>query len=115
MSFDFAAAKTALRRTVHDTLGVAALYQDHTMSTPVDVRVRWHSKINRFGDLEGSGYAEVIEGIDRVLFDKVQARSLGIRSGGEVTLTTLGGFKLTLGAMEPADGPITETWSASKL
>lgn len=115
MAFDFASAKALVRQTVHETLGVPGLYQDHSMSVPEPIRVRWHSKIDRFGDLESSGYAEVIEGIDRVIFQATEARAVGVRSGGTVTIQALGGVQLTLGAQEPADGPYEEIWSASKL
>lgn len=114
MGFDFAEAKAQARRAVHDTLGASALYQDHTMSTPVDIRVRWHSKIDRFGDNEGAGYAEVIEGIHRVILEREQARLLNVIHTGRITIAKLGGAVLTLDAMEPYDGPYEEIWTVSK-
>lgn len=115
MAFDFAAAKGQLRRIVHDTFGVDALYLDHTLSTPVPIRARWHSKIDRFGDMGNAGYAEVIEGIERVILSIEQARAIGVRSTGTITFPTLGGGKVTLSAMEPKDGPYEEIWSVSSL
>lgn len=114
MAFDFAAAKTQLRQGVHETLGVAGLYQDNSMSAPEPIRVRWHSKINRFGDLDDANYAEVIEGIDRVIFEAAQARALNVRHAGVVTIASLGGVTLVLSAREPADGPYSEAWTVSK-
>lgn len=118
MAFDFAAAKYAARQVVHETLGVAAFYQDHTMSAPEPIRVRWHSKINRFGDLDGAGYAEVIEGIHRVILEEAQARLLNVRHGGVITITmaTPNPFtaELVLDSKEPADGPYEEIWTVTK-
>ncbi len=114
MAFDFAAAKLQSRQVVHATLGVAGLYQDNSMSTPEPIRVRWHSKIDRFGDLENGGYAEVIEGIDRVIFSEADARALNVKHAGVVTIASLGGVTLVLSAMEPADGPYEECWTVSK-
>lgn len=114
MAFDFAAAKLASRRVVHETLGVTAFYQDSTMSTPAAIRVRWHSKIDRFGDNESAGYAEVIEGIHRVIFDAAAARALKVKSAGTLSIPSMGGARLTLEAREPSDGPFEEIWTAVK-
>lgn len=115
MAFDFAAAKTQSRRAVHATLGVDGLYQDNSMSAPTPVRVRWHTKIDRFGDLESAGYAEVIEGIHRVIFSEADARAVGVSQGGVVTIPSMDDARLSLEALEPSDGPFLETWVAVKL
>lgn len=83
------------------------------MSVPVPIRVRWHSKIDRFGDSENAGYAEVIEGIDRVIFQDTQARAVGVSRGGRLTIPDLTTMVITLDAQEPPDGPYEEIWSAS--
>ena len=92
------------------TLGVDALYTDNSRQAPVAIRARWHSKIDRFGDMGNAGYAEVIEGIERVILDAAQARSLNVARGGVITFPTLDGVSVTLEAMEPKDGPIEEIW-----
>jgi hypothetical protein len=115
MAFDFASVKAQTRRVVHDTLGVDALYQDNVVTTPVPIRVRWHNRINRFGDLESAGYAEIIEGIDRVILNGEQARLIGVRSRGRIFMpATMGSAVLTLSAQEPKDGPFEECWTVSK-
>jgi len=114
MPFDFATAKLGLRRVVHKTLGVNAFYQDSTMNTPEAIRVRWHSKIDRFGDNENAGYAEVIEGIHRVIFDEADARAMNVRKTGVITIPSLGDAVLTLEAREPKDGPYEEIWTVVK-
>lgn len=116
MSFDFAAAKLSARQAVHRTLGVAAFYQDSSLSAPVPIRVRWHSKIERFGDQPTAGYAEVIEGVDRVILEAAEARAIPVKQTGIITLpATMGGFSLSLEAREPADGPFEECWTVVKL
>jgi len=113
MPFDFAAAKKSTRRAVMKTLGVDALYKDDSREVPVAIRARWHSKIDRFGDMGNAGYAEVLEGIERLILDETQARALNVRRGGVVSFPTLEGIAVTLEAMEPKDGPIEEIWSVT--
>lgn len=117
MVFDFAAAKLQTRRLVHETFGVDGLYQDNSMSTPAPIRVRWHSKIDRFGDLESAGYAEVIEGIDRVILSAAQARELNVIATGIISLQVadIGTVRLSLSAREEAEGPFEECWMVAKL
>lgn len=113
MPFDFAAAKKATRQTVMDTLGMDALYTDSVHLTPVAIRARWHTKIDRFGDNGNLGYAEVIEGVQRLILTEVQAREIGVKHGGVVTFPTLDGVAVTLETLEPKDGPIEEIWTVS--
>lgn len=116
MSFDFASAKQAARQAVHRTLGVDALYQDSSVSAPVPIRVRWHSKIDRFGDQPTAGYAEVVEGIHRVILEAAQARAVPVKQTGIITMpATMGGARLSLETREPADGPFEECWTVVKV
>lgn len=131
MPFDFAKTKTLARRTVHATLGVRAFYQDDSMNTAVEIKARWHNKIDRFGDLESQSYAEIIQGIDRVIFDAADARVLKVKRGGVVTFPDFGGgLGVSLGAelggggvgpaafilqnREPNNGPVQEVWQVSR-
>lgn len=119
MKFDFAAAKAEARRAVHDVLSVDAVYQDVTMPEPVPVTVRWHNKIARFGDLEGAGYAEVISGIDRLLFNRELLRASGVtlRQSGVVTIVNplYDNAKLILSAQDPIEGPVDVIWEVGKI
>lgn len=131
MPFNFAKAKASLRRTVHKTFGVQAFYTDSTVTVPVEMSARWHNKIDRFGDLDNQGYAELIQGIDRVIFDVVEARTVGVRRGGEVRFPELGsGLGAHLGGAlggegsgppafilnirEDDSGPHDEVWSVTR-
>jgi len=119
MPFDFAALKARTRRVVHDTLAVAALYDHVGLVVPVELRVRWHNKIARFGDIENVGYAEIIEGINRVIFDRDELNEKGVvlERGGRVTLTPpqYHGAVLVLDTMEPDTGPIDQTWLVGRI
>lgn len=105
MSFDFASLKAQVRQTVHETLGVLAFYQDSSLSKPVEISARWHNKLTLAGDFENNGYAEVLQGIDRVIFMAADSQRIGVKRGGTITFPSLGaGLGVTLGAPLGGDG-----------
>lgn len=119
MAFSFAKAKSLVRRTVHKTFGVPAFYKDSSLSTPVEISARWHNKIERMGDLDNQGYAEIIQGIDRVLFDATEARTVGVKRLGEVSFPELAATPTSaiptfiLNTRETETGPDREIWLVS--
>lgn len=114
MPFDFAALKSATRRVVHDALGVSAFYQDDTMSAPKAITARWHNKIDRYGDLQDQGYAEVVEGVDRIVLFPCDYPALNFKRNGVVTFPAYGNsFRLDI--LEPADGPEQAVWQAVRV
>ena len=110
MPFDFAALKSQNRRVVMDTLGVSAFYQDNSMSTAQPITARWHSKIERFGDLAEQNYAEVVEGIDRVILIPCDYPTLNFAAKGIITFPAYG-RSFRLDHMEPPDGPLEQVWA----
>lgn len=118
MSFDFASAKALVRRVVHSTLGVRAFYSDDSVDTPVEIRVRWHNKLSRpFGDLENGGYAEVIEGIDRIVLipEDVDGFPITLKRLGVISdIDFMPGVQFILEMREPADGPLEEAWTVTR-
>lgn len=114
MPFDFADLKSLTRRVVHTTLGVSAFYQDDSMSAPEPVRARWHNKIDRFGDLQQQGYAELVEGIDRIILFPRDTPTLNFRTGGVVTFTNWG-ISFRLQTLEPMDGLDQAVWQVIVL
>lgn len=131
MAFDISKVKTQVRRIVHQTFGVPAFYKDSSLSAPVPVTARWHSKIDRFGDLDQQGYAELIQGIDRVIFSAHDARRINVQRGGIIMFPSLGaGLGVALGApldgegiappgfilqdREPPNGPYEEVWNVTR-
>lgn len=118
MPFDFATAKANARRAVNAAFGVQAFYSDAAINTPVEIRARWHNRVSRpFGDLDNGGYAEVIEGIDRIALipEDVDGIPLELVRGGKITFpTTLPGVEFILEHREPATGPLEEAWAVSR-
>lgn len=113
MDFDFAAAKAENRQSVHDALAVAAVYTDD--NTPAtDVTVRYHTKLSNAGALEGGFGVQVLEGIDRLVFNAPQLAALGIelRHGGQLAIPQYG-MAFSLDAEEPADGPVSVYWTVA--
>lgn len=114
MSFDFAAAKALARRTVQETFGVQAFYSDATVNVPVEFRARWHNRSNRpVGDLDAGGYAEIVEGIDRIVFILEDCPFTPTRTG-VVTFPSIPGQEFILEYKEPASGPLEESWTVTR-
>ena len=119
MAFSFAKAKSLVRRTVHKTFGVPAFYKDSSLSEPVGISARWHNKIERMGDLDNQGFAEIVQGIDRVLFDATEARTVGVKRLGEVSFPELAATPTSaiptfiLNTRETETGPDREIWLVS--
>lgn len=120
MSFDFSKVKAKVRQVVHETLAVSATYQDSSISVPIVITARWLNKLSRIGDLENSGYADVIEGIDRVVFNAALARSIPVKKGGVVTFTSYTNSDegmapvFVLAAKQPTNGPYQEVWEVTR-
>lgn len=116
MPFDFAALKAQVRQTVQDTMSTEADYiaPDGTVTA---LRVRWHNKIARTGDLLDTGYAEVIEGINRAIFNipELNEKSVVLERNGQVKLTSphFLGAVLILDSMEPMVGPVEQIWNVA--
>lgn len=111
MAFNFASAKAQLRRVVHDTLGVAAFYKDASMSAPAPIVARWHNKIDRFGDPENDGNAEVVQGVDRIVLFPLDTPLINFKKGGVVTFPEYGNA-FALDVREPSTGPLQVVWLA---
>jgi hypothetical protein len=118
MLFDFASAKSLVRRTVHATFGVQAFYQDDTVNTPIETRARLHNRIgNPIGDLDGAGYAEVIEGVDHIVLipQDVRGFPLNLKRGGTFTFPTMfPGETFELDVKRPSTGPLEVSWIVSR-
>lgn len=111
MPFDILAAKEQVRRTVHNTFGVPALYVDKTMSTPVPIKARWHNKIQILGDEGNDGYSQVVETIDRIVLIPGDTPDIEFRHGGKVTFVSTGQSYL-LDVLDPETGPLERVWHA---
>ncbi|QJI52237.1 hypothetical protein [Cronobacter phage JC01] len=109
-----AEVKAKARRAVHSAFRLDATYQDASLDAAVPVTVRWHNRIVIQGDYDSSGYANIIDGIERIIFNREELDALGIdpRSGGVLVITEPGfdNAVLYLDAREPMVGPIEEKW-----
>ena len=116
MAFDFASAISHVRRVVHDTLAVEATYTDASVSDPAAIRVRWATKMLLAGDLEGSGYAEMLQGVDRIVLIPSDTPTITFRKGGVVTLTAtqFDGIAFKLDLKEESNGPLEEVWKVTR-
>lgn len=126
MPFDFAIAKETARRAVHETFAVQAFYSDDSINE-MECRVRWHNrKTISNGELNnGDGYAAIIEGIDRIIFQRLDTSipsviqdvleyEFPIKRNGVVRFPSLQDAEFVLDYMLPMDGPLDEVWSVTR-
>ena len=116
MSFSFANLKRDARRAVHDTLAVSAEFQSGA-DDPVSMSVRFHSTrtLTPFGAAGADDYAEIIERIDRVIFDVDALAAAAITpQRGDTVLFSDYGITVTLDVRAPTDGPVTEAWTVTR-
>jgi hypothetical protein len=84
------------------------------MNTPETIKARWHNKIARFGDLENQGYADVVEGVDRIVLFPGDTPDITFVRNGIVTFPGYGNsFRLEY--QEPSDGPLSVVWQAVRV
>lgn len=115
---NFAAIKAKARRDIHDRLSVAAQHADYLSGVLTDISVRWHNKQVLLGDLQDSGYASVIEGIEKIIFLRSELATLGVnlKTGDRVIITAEGfeNAELTLVAQSPIVGPVEVIWQVAR-
>jgi len=114
-----ALAKANLRQAVHDAFCVDATYKDSSLTEAVAITVRWHNQIANLGQMDADGYAELIQGIERIIFNTTNLTDAGVtlKSKGVVTITLTGwgSPKFSLTTKEPMVGPLEEIWQVTRL
>lgn len=126
--------KAKARRAIHGRLAVSAqlVDEDHPDGlifaddyTGNRLTVRYHNKLERGGDLDGS-YAEIIDGIDKLVFldENVAEVSAALVANGEAPLTLARDAKVTiseykglaflLDTQQPPDGPSETVWVVAR-
>lgn len=113
-SFNWNELKASTRRIVHDTFAGEAMYSDVSLSEPVTLDVRWHNRIARNGELESGGYAEIVEGIERVIFDIEELNRKGVSPMAHGRIELADGTVLRLQVCEPIVGPIEVIWEVAR-
>lgn len=100
-------------------MAAEAVYRE-TDSGPVTegLTVRWHNKLVKAGSAEGGFDAEILEGIDRLVFQESNLAAVGVtlKRRGLVDVDYMGvTAKFRLEAEEPQDGPENVYWVVSRL
>ena len=104
--------KERMRRAVHATHGVAALYRADPAASWVAVTVRVHDRLARFGDSPGLDAAQSVDISPRLVF-LVEELDGGTPRRGSIVSVAAGEAWL-VGDADPADD-ITVTASASRV
>jgi len=119
MPSNFAAIKAKARRDIHNGLSIAAEHRAVSSGLTTELAVRWHSKQILLGDLQDTGYANFIEGVERIIFDRDELllKTVILREGDVVTITAEGydNVQLVLKTREPVRGPIEVVWEVARL
>lgn len=112
MSGRFSEEKLIARRAVHEQFAVPAVYYEVTPGPGRGLRARLHTKIARGGDI-GGGYAEVVEGITRAVFNREELalQRITLRRNGLVLFP--GNVRVTLDIRDPYEGPLNESWTVT--
>jgi hypothetical protein len=116
MASRFAETLAKARQVVHDHLSFAAVYQENDAADPVELSVRRHSKIALSGDLDGQGYTEILEGVNRLVFNKPELaeKSVTLVEGGVIKVTS-SGERFVLCVKEKVRGVVEESWQVGPL
>lgn len=104
--------KAASRQALHESLAADAFYT-HNAHTDVPITVRWHNKLARAGALEGGFDVEIIQGIDRLVFNEPELvlKNITLQRGAVVRVPELGDATFRLDVEEERDGPINIYWT----
>ena len=117
--FDWTEAISKARRVVHDTFRVPVQYEaPGSGGVLVPLFVRWHDRLTLQGNIVDSGYVDVLQGVDRIIFDREEltAKSITPLRAGKVHFgDKFQNAVLALEAREPSDGPINEVWKVARL
>lgn len=109
---DWAGYKAQARKTVHQTFRVEVDYSDVTLAAPKRLHARYHNRLDRGGIGAPDGYAAVLEGINRIVFERAELQAAGIelRDKGRVDFLAYG-ISFRLDILDPKDGVDFETWT----
>lgn len=113
-----AEVRIAARAAVHAQFAIPANYTDTVNTAPVPLTVRWHGRnVHPEGDFEGAGFAEVFERVDRLIFLRQELIDAGLTLVrlGTVRFPSYGDAAFLLDVQQPADGPVTVTWTVTPV
>lgn len=111
----FADIKLNARRAVHKALAVPCFYTSVNGGARLAISARLHDKRVVGGDI-GGGYATIIEGVTRAIFNREELISAGItlRKRDRITFPDYT-LSFELDVRDAFDGPVDEQWSVAPL
>jgi hypothetical protein len=120
----WAATKIQARLDVHNAFALPVLYYLAGTTTALalasPLTARLHNKVVLPPSPETGGYAQMLEGVTKVLFNRQQLNALGVvpAQGDYLQFTDYplyaGGFvTATLDVRDPRNGPVVDKWSVS--
>lgn len=135
MGFSFQKARVQVRKTVHNTFSVQAFYRNNDVDIPVELTVRYHTKLAlQGGPNDTEGYAQYYENIDRVIFnvDELSEKSVVLQRTGVLWIPgygdgvvydpstqesgpSNGSVAFELDVAEPINDPAYVIWNVTKL
>lgn len=114
----FADIKTQARRAVHSAFAVPVLFYpggSTVAASPENpLMARLHNKVQISADPLSGGYAQIVEGVTRVIFDRdtLQAAGIAPRQGDVVEFTAYK-VRVRLDTRDTPNGPVTDRWSVN--
>lgn len=115
----WAKAKAKARKVVHSTFRLSGVLRRKDTGVEIALSVRYHNKIAMMGDLMEAGYADVIDGVDRLIFDRneLTEKNIVLRADDTVKLVDDGfeNIRLRLVAQEPINGPVEVKWQVARI
>jgi len=112
--------KEQARARLHRAMSVPVLWSRGEATLPEGgpdkkkLSARWHNKLVRQGDL-GGDYADILEGLDRLVFQQDQLDALGITlTRGDIITFSDYDVSFELDQPEPNDGPLNRYWHVSR-
>lgn len=121
----WASYKALARRAVHTAFCVSAVYKDPDGVVSAEaLKVRWHMRQTLAGQLDNGGYAEVVEGIEKIIFDKDELQALALTPERNGTITLMAPEYRLIDGSQPEfvlqyqdedTGPVEESWQVTRV
>lgn len=119
-SFDWGQTKAMGRRAVHATFAIPVSYVPKGTTTPLETALgtpltaRLHNRVQVQADALSGGYAQIIEGITKCVFNVEELAAQGIipAKGDKVTFVEYG-ITVILDTRDTPNGPINDIWNVS--
>jgi hypothetical protein len=105
--------KASMKRDVHTTFKLSAVYRAAGSETDVAIAARLHTSQAIIGDLDREGFAQVVQDINRVVFDMAELDTLGITLNRLDRVTFADGRAYDLDVMLETGNLDFQTWQVT--